>query len=91
MDKDPNYNPKEILRALKKRGKTKIYNYTVEVSMPVLYILDMIRNRNVVDWVAPVRPAYAVTQSFDELEEAEQYLAMSLLAGYNAKLVDNRE
>jgi len=91
MEQDKNYNPRQILQALKKRGKNKIYAYTVEISIPVEYVLDMIQNRNNPAWTPPAKTPYSVTQSFDDLAEAEHYMTMSRLAGHDPRLIDNNE
>jgi hypothetical protein len=89
MEKDKNYNPRDILKALKKRNAAPIiYEWRVQIHRPVEEILDMIQNRSNPDY-QPTKEPYAVTANFHTVDEAVAYAYMARLRGMRCEVINN--
>lgn len=89
MEKDKNYNPRDILKALKKRSKTQVvYQWRVQINRPVGEILEIIQNRHNPDYL-PKKEPYAVTANFHTIDEAVSYAYMARLKGMTCAIMNN--
>ena len=89
MEQDKNYNPREILKALKKRTRERMaYEWRVQIHRPVEEILDMIQNRHNPDYKSSREP-YTVTANFNSLLEAQEYAYMARLKGMQCAIMNN--
>lgn len=89
MEKDKNYNPRDILRALKKRKTQRLeYEWQVQVHIPVETVLAMIQNRHNPEWRLPKEP-YTVSANFDTLAAAQEYALMVRLTGRLCTIKNN--
>jgi hypothetical protein len=77
-------NPRELLRAIRRKQTPPKYAWTVQVSKSIDNILEMIRNRE----TYRDKP-YAATASFNDLAEAQEYAVMVMLHGYQCVIIDN--
>lgn len=82
MKKQP--NPRDLLKAVRRKKSPQKYHWTVQVSRSISNILEMIRNRDTYR-----DPPYAATASFDDFAEAQEYAVMVLLHGYQCVIIDN--
>lgn len=90
MEKDKNYNPRDILKALKKRNTAPtVYEWRVQMHLPVEKILQMIQNRGNPDFVAPEPQPYTVTANFHTVDEAVAYAYMARLKGMRCEIMNN--
>ena len=88
MEKDPDYNPREILRVLKKKNtKPTVYEWRVQINYPLERILAMIRNRIETERAEPT--PYTVTANFITLQEALDYAYMVRLKGNLCTIYNN--
>ena len=90
MERDEEYNPQELLRALKKRTRERIaYQWRVQIHRPIEEILEIIQNRANPDYQAPPPEPYTVTANFNLLSEAADYACMVRLKGYQCSIMNN--
>lgn len=90
MAKDKDYNPRDILKALKKpRDTTTIYEWRVQIHKPVDEILQMIRDRSDPNFKQPTPIPYTVTANFITIEEAVEYAYMVRLRGLRCGIYNN--
>ncbi len=90
MEKDPNFNPRELLKKLKQRTRERVkYEWRVQVHQPVEDILDMIQHRHDPEYQARPREPYTVSANFDSLVDAKQYAYMATLKGKRCSIMNN--
>lgn len=88
---DNEYDPREILKALKQRTRERMtYEWRVHIHMPVEDVLDMVQNRHNKEWQAKRKQEpYTVTSNFATLNEAQEYAYMVRLRGKSCSINNN--
>ena len=88
--KDKKNNPRDLLRALKKRrGERELYEWRVQIHRPVEDILEMIQLRSNPDYKPAEPKPYTVTANFTTVEEARNYALMVRLQGLQCAITNN--